>query len=65
MLLLNLLLVLIVIGVLIWAITSYIPMDNGIKTLIKIVGVVIAVVYVLSAFGVFGAMSHVSVPMLK
>jgi hypothetical protein len=59
---LTLLLVLVLIGVLIWAVTTYIPMDPGIKTLIRIVGVVLAVVYVLSAFGVFHGLSSVNVP---
>lgn len=63
--LLGLLLVLIVIGVAVWAITTYIPMDPGIKNLIRIVAVVVAVIYVLNAFGVFHAMSGVNVPQIK
>lgn len=62
--LLSLLLVLIVIGVLVWAVTTYIPMDNGIKILIRIVGVVCAAVYVLNAFGVLGGLD-VKVPQVR
>lgn len=50
----GLLVVLIVIGVLIWAVTTFIPMDSGIRTLIRVVGIVIALLYVLNAFGVLG-----------
>lgn len=62
---LNLFLILIIIGVVIWAITTYIPMDAGIKNLIRIVGIIIAVVICLNAFGVIGSLSHVRVPQVK
>lgn len=62
---LHLLLVLIVIGVLLWAITTYLPLDPGIKNLIRIVGIVVAVVYVLYAFGVIGGLSGMTVPRLS
>lgn len=54
--LLGLILFLVLIGVLVWAVTTYIPMDPGIKTLIRIVGIVVAIVYVLSALGVFSGL---------
>lgn len=52
-------------GVVLWAITTYIPMNAGIKNLIVIVGVIVAVVYVLNAFGVFSHFSGVQVPRIK
>ncbi len=63
--LINLLIVLIVIGVVIWAVTSFIPMDSNIKKLIQITGVVIALLYILSAFGVIHSFSNVQVPSIK
>lgn len=63
--LLTLLLVLILIGVVLWAVTNYIPMPPAIKNLILIVGVIVAVVYCLNAFGVLGRVSHVPVPSVK
>jgi len=63
--LLSLLLTLIVIGVLLWAITTYIPMDPGIKRLIQIVGIICAVVYILVAFGVMGHIGDVRVPQVR
>lgn len=63
--LLGLLLVLVVIGVVVWAVTTYIPMSPGIARLIQIVAGVVAIVYVLSAFGVFHSMSGVQVPQIR
>lgn len=50
--LIYLLLILALIGVITWAIITYIPMPQGIKTLIVIVAVVGCVLYVMGAFGV-------------
>lgn len=58
----SLLVVLIVIGVIIWAVTTFIPMDANIKMLIRVVGVIIALLYILNAFGVIGSMSGMRVP---
>lgn len=63
--LLGLLLILVVIGVVTWALTTYVPMSGGIARLIQIVAIVVAIVYVLSAFGVFHAVSGVQVPQVR
>jgi hypothetical protein len=47
---------LIVVGVLLWLINTYIPMDGKIK---KIINVVVVVVVVLWLLNVFGVMDHV------
>lgn len=49
---LFLLLVIALIGLIAWALTTYIPMPGGVKTVIVIVAVVCAVIYALNAFGV-------------
>jgi Fe2+ transport system protein B len=43
---------LIVVGVLLWLINTYIPMDGKIKKIINIVVVVVVVLWLLSVFGV-------------
>lgn len=63
--LISLFIVLVVIGVVIWAITTYIPMNLQIRNLIVIVGVIVAVMYVLSAFGIVGRFANVQVPTIK
>ncbi|HEX9783122.1 MAG TPA: Thivi_2564 family membrane protein [Opitutaceae bacterium] len=46
---------LIVVGVLLWAVNTYIPMDGKIKSIINIVVVIAVVVWLLNAFGVLNA----------
>ncbi len=61
----SLLVALIVIGVVIWAVTTFIPMDGNIKMIIRVVGVVIALLIVLNAFGIIGSLSSIKVPTVK
>lgn len=53
--LISLLLVLCLIGVLAWALTTFLPMPANIKTLIVIVCGIVALLYVVQAFGLLGA----------
>lgn len=48
----GLLILLAVIGVISWIIITYIPMPQGVRTVIIIVAVVCAVIVALNAFGV-------------
>ena len=59
--LISLVIVLIVVGVLLWAANTYIPMDNKIKTIINIVVVIAVVLWLLSAFGVLGSLDTIRV----
>jgi hypothetical protein len=52
--LMTVLLTLIVIGVLLWLVNTYIPMDAKIKRLLNIVVVIAAVLWLLNVFGLFG-----------
>ncbi len=47
---------LIVVGVLLWAINRYIPMDSKIKTILNIVIVIVIVIWLLQGFGVIGSL---------
>jgi len=51
--LLTILIVLIVAGVLLWLVNSYIPMDRKIKTILNVVVVIIVIVWLLKVFGIF------------
>ena len=51
---LGLLVLLVVCGVGLWLVNSYIPMQAGIKKLLNVVIVVALVLFCLSFFGVFG-----------
>jgi hypothetical protein len=50
--LVNLIIVLVVLGFLLWLVNNYLPMDGKIKQLVNIVAVVGAVIWVLQAFNV-------------
>ena len=59
--LINVVITLIVVGVLLWLINTYIPMDSKIKSLLNIVVVIGVVLWLLSAFGVIGNLSNIRV----
>jgi hypothetical protein len=54
----NVVLVLVVVGVLLWAVYSYIPMAEPIKKLITAVVVIALVVWLLRVFGLIGYLSQ-------
>lgn len=62
MTLLALAVFIIVAGVLLWAATTYIPMQPQIKSILVIVVVVVVAAVALSAFGIFDSMRGVQVP---
>jgi hypothetical protein len=55
--LINLLVALVVVGVLLWIVNNYIPMDAKIKSILNVVVVIAVVLWLLSAFGVLGPLS--------
>lgn len=59
--LINLVIVLIVIGVLLWLVNTYIPMDRKIKQILNIVVVIIVVIWLLQVFGVLGSLGNVRI----
>lgn len=59
--LISLIVAIVVVGILLWAINSYIPMDDKIKKILNIVVVVVLVLWILQAFGVWGYLSGVRV----
>jgi hypothetical protein len=58
--LLNVLLVLIVVGVLLWLVNSYIPMDSKIKSILNGVVVIVVVLWLLKAFGVLDSLKSIN-----
>ena len=59
--LINLVLILIAVGVLLWLVNTYIPMDGKIKNILNIVVVVVVVLWLLQVFGVIGPLSTLRV----
>jgi len=58
---LSLLIILVVVGVVLWLINTYIPMDGKIKNILNIVVVIIVILWLLNAFGVFGSNSNLNI----
>ena len=56
--LLNVLLVLIVAGVLLWLVNTYIPMARSIKSILNAVVVIVVVVWLLNLFGLLNSIQH-------
>ena len=59
--LLTVLLVIILVGVILWAVNTFIPMDSKIKDILNIVVVIIVVVWLLKVFGIFSNLMHIQV----
>jgi hypothetical protein len=59
--LINLVVVLIVVGVLLWAVNNYIPMDGRIKQILNIVVVIAVVLWLLQVFGIFSGFDGIRV----
>jgi hypothetical protein len=52
----TLVIVLIVVGVLLWLINTYIPMDGKIKSILNAVVVIAVVLWLLSVFGILDSL---------
>jgi hypothetical protein len=57
----TILIVLVVAGVLLWLVNTYIPMDHKIKSIFNVVVVVIVVVWLLKVFGLFTYLTNITV----
>jgi len=63
--LITLVITLIVVGVLLWLLEAYVPMDATIKRIIHIVVIIAVVLWLLNVFGVFGSLNNVQVPRMR
>ena len=59
--LLQVLMVLIVVGVLLWLVNNFIPMAGSIKSILNAVVVICVVLWLLNAFGLFHSLSRIRV----
>ena len=59
--LLTVLLVLIVVGVILWLINTYIPMDRKIKNILNVVVVIVVIIWLLKAFGLLSSLKNLNV----
>jgi hypothetical protein len=59
--LLQILLVLVVVGVLLWLVNSYIPMQGTIKSILNAVVIIAVVLWLLDIFGLFHSLSRIHI----
>ncbi|MBN1606510.1 MAG: hypothetical protein JW940_07740 [Polyangiaceae bacterium] len=59
--LINAVVVLIVVGVLLWLVNRFIPMEGRIKSILNSVVIIAVVLWLLSLFGVFSFLSGIRV----
>jgi hypothetical protein len=57
----NLIIILVVVGVILWVINAYIPMQSTIKKILNAVVVIGVIIWLLSVFGVIGNISAIRI----
>ena len=63
--LMNIVVILVIAGLVMWLINTYIPMAAGIKSLLNLVVFVVLLIWVLQVFGVVGAIPGLRIPALR
>ena len=59
--LIELVIILVVVGVILWVINSFIPMQSTIKRILNVVVVICVIIWLLSVFGLIGNISSIRV----
>lgn len=65
MTLVGIVVVLVVVGLILWLINTYIPMAGAIKSLLNIVVFVVVLIWLLQGFGLIGPINGLHIPNLK
>ncbi len=63
--LISVVVTLIIVGVLLWLINTYIPMDGKIKSILNFVVVVAVILWLLYGFGVLGNSGEIRLPTVR
>ena len=58
---LNVIIVIVVAGVILWLINRYIPMQHTIKNILNAVVVIVLIIWLLKVFGVLGSLQNITV----
>lgn len=59
--LISVVVTLIVVGVILWLINSYIPMDGKIKSILNVVVIIVVAIWLLQSFGVLGNVGEIRI----
>lgn len=59
--LISVVVVLVVVGVILWLVNTYIPMDPKIKTILNVVVLLVIAIWLLQSFGIIGDMNGIRI----
>lgn len=59
--LIHLVIVLVVVGVILWVINNYIPMQSSMRKILNAVVVIAVIIWLLSVFGIIGNLSSIRI----
>jgi len=59
--LIGLVLTLVVVGVLLWLLNNYVPMDGKIKSIVNVVVIIVVAIWVLQSFGLLGSLQNIRI----
>ena len=59
--LISVVVVLVIVGVALWLINTYIPMAGSIKSILNVVVVIVVAIWLLQAFGVLGHINGINI----
>ena len=65
MTLVDIVVILVIAGLIMWLINTYIPMASAIKSLLNIVVFVVLLIWVLQSLGIVGEVAGIRIPPLK
>jgi hypothetical protein len=65
MTLVNIVVILVLVGLVMWLINNYIPMAGAIKSLLNVVVFVVVLIWLLQVFGLIGNIPGLRIPPLK
>ena len=58
---LTILLVLVLVGLVVWAVNKYVPMTASFKNIFNVVAVILTIIWLLKVFGVFAYLGHANI----
>lgn len=59
--LISLIITIVVVGILLWAINSFIPMEGRVKSILNVVVIIVLVLWLLQGFGIIGSVGNIHV----
>ena len=60
--LINVVVTLVVVGVVLWLINAYIPMQSTIKSILNIIVIIVVVLWLLHGFGIISGSGDINMP---